>query len=378
MKRLFIFFIFIAAFGFLTGALPAKAEINSRLADIQALREKIEQIQSQISQLAARLDSLEPRLAFGLESGSVKALQTFLRDQGFYPESLITGYFGPLTRKALKRFQSAYNLPLTGQFDFLTRFKINQVKSLIDSARAGQSSQLLGVPNLSFKKAVQPPTLKIEPQPRYDLPAISAAIVKSVNQARIKNNRVFLIQDNKLAKVAEKFSKELAAENKPLVDPQKPCAYPILHHQGFKFGFDVGERLKNSGINYQLAGENLVLFRLEKRLGYLYRPQEISNAAVVCPEVEPLGVSHQSSRAESRRVIKQAIIDRTDILSKVPAVEWAEKSWFSEKEIANEAFNLWWGSKEHKENILNNRFRKTGIGGAVVKDFIIFTQVFSD
>lgn len=54
-------------------------------------------------------------LAFGSTGDDVRALQTMLaRDLSIYPEGLITGYFGALTRRAVQRFQCAYNIVCSG------------------------------------------------------------------------------------------------------------------------------------------------------------------------------------------------------------------------------------------------------------------------
>ncbi len=55
-------------------------------------------------------------LTFGMSGNDVKKLQSFLSsDKTIYPEGLITGYFGPATRRAVKRFQSIYNLATPAQ-----------------------------------------------------------------------------------------------------------------------------------------------------------------------------------------------------------------------------------------------------------------------
>ncbi|MBI3589288.1 MAG: peptidoglycan-binding protein [Candidatus Liptonbacteria bacterium] len=64
----------------------------------------------------------ERDLAVGQSGSDVLALQQFLIDQNFYPEKLLTGYFGELTRQALIRFQQAQNItPAQGYFGPVTR-----------------------------------------------------------------------------------------------------------------------------------------------------------------------------------------------------------------------------------------------------------------
>ncbi|MFZ5364652.1 MAG: peptidoglycan-binding protein [Patescibacteria group bacterium] len=59
----------------------------------------------------------------------VKHLQDFLRAQGkdIYPEGLVTGYFGPATSAAVKKFQSANKIKQTGICDDLTKKIINDI-----------------------------------------------------------------------------------------------------------------------------------------------------------------------------------------------------------------------------------------------------------
>ncbi len=84
----------------------------------------------------------ERNLRFGMRGEDVKCLQQFLKSQGpeIYPEGLVTGYFGPLTFSAVKRFQQKYWQEIlapwgltkdqpTGFVGPTTRAKINQLLS---------------------------------------------------------------------------------------------------------------------------------------------------------------------------------------------------------------------------------------------------------
>ncbi len=69
-------------------------------------------------------------LSLGSKGDDVSALQEFLRNNGYYPESLVTGYLGPATVKAIKRFQEQNNIAKSGQagygnFGPATRGKVN-------------------------------------------------------------------------------------------------------------------------------------------------------------------------------------------------------------------------------------------------------------
>lgn len=71
-------------------------------------------------------------LTLGSKGDDVSALQEFLKNNGYYPEGLVTGYMGPATVKAIKRFQEQNGVAKTGQagygnFGPATRAKINSL-----------------------------------------------------------------------------------------------------------------------------------------------------------------------------------------------------------------------------------------------------------
>lgn len=80
------------------------------------------------------------QLGFGATGQEVRNLQTFLAsDPSIYPQGLVTGYFGPLTRSAVMNFQSVYGISQVGRVGPQTLAKIN---SLI--ASGGYGSDLSG------------------------------------------------------------------------------------------------------------------------------------------------------------------------------------------------------------------------------------------
>ena len=73
-----------------------------------------------------------------MEGDDVRRLQTFLAgDSAIYPEGKITGYYGALTVKAVRRFQEKYGLASVGRVGPQTLAKLN---SLSSPAGGGSSS----------------------------------------------------------------------------------------------------------------------------------------------------------------------------------------------------------------------------------------------
>jgi len=65
------------------------------------------------------------------QNKQVEHLQVLLASEAsLYPRGLITGYFGPLTENAVKRFQKRYNLPKTGVADQETLKKLEKLASI--------------------------------------------------------------------------------------------------------------------------------------------------------------------------------------------------------------------------------------------------------
>lgn len=68
---------------------------------------------------------LKRDLKRGMDGEDVVILQQFLENAGAYPEGLVTGYFGPLTLKALQTFQKQQNIdPPSGYLGSVTRHRI--------------------------------------------------------------------------------------------------------------------------------------------------------------------------------------------------------------------------------------------------------------
>jgi peptidoglycan hydrolase-like protein with peptidoglycan-binding domain len=68
------------------------------------------------------------QLDVGTKGDDVALLQTILADHdSVYPEKLVTGYFGMLTKAAVSRFQQKYGLAAVGRVGPLTLRKLNEL-----------------------------------------------------------------------------------------------------------------------------------------------------------------------------------------------------------------------------------------------------------
>jgi len=74
----------------------------------------------------ASAETLYRQLQLGMSGGDVSTLQIFLaKDATIYPQGLVTGYFGFLTKSAVSNFQSRNGLETVGRVGPLTMALIN-------------------------------------------------------------------------------------------------------------------------------------------------------------------------------------------------------------------------------------------------------------
>lgn len=78
--------------------------------------------------VASAFTQLTSQMGIGATGANVTNLQDFLAsNSSIYPERLVTGYFGPLTRSAVTRFQTAFGISPVGRVGPITMAKINSL-----------------------------------------------------------------------------------------------------------------------------------------------------------------------------------------------------------------------------------------------------------
>lgn len=88
----------------------------------------------------ALLGAAGSSIGIGATGADVVALQTFLKQEGYFNYPDITGYFGPITSAALSAFQKATDLPATGVDDAATQAVIAGAAGATTPTSVQQSS----------------------------------------------------------------------------------------------------------------------------------------------------------------------------------------------------------------------------------------------
>ena len=110
------------------------AQTTDVVSIVASLKEQIKQLQVQIAALMQQTQELKAEiiltrnLARGERGDDVSALQEMLaRDKQIYPEGQVTGFFGPLTEKAIRRFQEKHGIEALGLVGPKTRAKFHEL-----------------------------------------------------------------------------------------------------------------------------------------------------------------------------------------------------------------------------------------------------------
>lgn len=133
MKKITSAFIALAivASPLLASADTTSSQVQAMLAQIQALQTQIQALrtaQSQVASTSANIGNtlnIMRDLRQGMSGDDVKALQAILASDPTIYQGAITGFYGSLTKEAVKKFQKKYGLPILGTVSSSTIKKLH-------------------------------------------------------------------------------------------------------------------------------------------------------------------------------------------------------------------------------------------------------------
>lgn len=109
----------------------SRAQETSLANQIAALLQQVQSLQAQLAALQGELEDiiqLTRTLSLGVSGDDITELQQLLaEDPDLYPEGLVTGYFGPLTERAVRRFQERFGIDQVGIVGPITRSTLNKL-----------------------------------------------------------------------------------------------------------------------------------------------------------------------------------------------------------------------------------------------------------
>lgn len=113
-------------------------ELRNEILRISAL---IAQVKAELVKLTGGVGILNTNLSYNDESDDVKLLQTWLaKDPEVYPEGIVSGWFGPLTKAAVIRFQEKYTDEILSFWELTegTSFVGSTTRAKLNSLYSGQ------------------------------------------------------------------------------------------------------------------------------------------------------------------------------------------------------------------------------------------------
>ena len=206
----------IACSLFLASVMPGfagAATLDENLKTIQDLTAKIKALQDQIlglktqqqqlatSSNAAALEILDT-LKQGSEGDQVKILQTLLAlDTAVYPEGMITGYYGPATRRAIERLQRKNGLEAVGFAGPRTRSLLNKMLKeqfkVVEDLEDELEDDVLEQVQAAIA-SVTLPALPSDPCAIPGIPTQSGPIIQRDGKVKIiQTGNVFIYKDGK-------------------------------------------------------------------------------------------------------------------------------------------------------------------------------------
>lgn len=119
----------VPAFAETTVSASATVQMQTMLQQIKELQDKLAELTKKRGETTVELKeaiAVAAELRAGMTSEEVKALQEILAaDPDIYPEGIVSGFYGPLTAKAVAKFQKKHGIEGEASVGMKTRARLN-------------------------------------------------------------------------------------------------------------------------------------------------------------------------------------------------------------------------------------------------------------
>lgn len=367
MKRIVLTLLVALLFFAPSPALAASRE--ELLAHIQRLQKIVLQLTEELHEKIFNENKnfrFERNLTIGSRGNDVSRLQTFLsKNTQFYPEGLITGYYGEMTDRAIGRLKNEYQIT-ESNFGVETRKTLNQLfqeKSTFVVSTSGFALSPVQSEESRPTQSVVDNTESIRTS------TVARNIHIAINQIRVKNNLNALDWDDELSRVALSHSLDQSRDNKELTDPSLLCQYPTIRHEGFESGFGVRDRVMSALIDFRSVGENIAMIPGIKSRSYTFGFDE---TAPECPRRDVKEINS----IRDKEAYGESLEALLSLARNVRDVTFVRTTRYTEEEIIDLAINGWMNSPGHRENILYKDYTHGGIGVVKINEYYIITHNF--
>jgi uncharacterized protein YkwD len=342
----------------------------------QELLAQIERLQELVLKLTAELHEkifnenkdfrFERNLTIGSRGSDVERLQTFLsKNTQFYPEALVTGYYGEMTNRAIGRLKTEYQITenFFGEKTRETLNKLFQEKSTFVVSTSGFAMSTIQLNEYDRRQA------ETENAEKISTNEIARDVHIAINQIRTKNNLNALDWDDELAQVARSHSLDQSRDNRNLTDPSLLCQYPTIRHEGFETGFGVRDRVIYASIDFKSVGENIAMIPAIKSRSYTFGFDE---EAPKCPSRDLIGINSLKDMDEYKASLGALLEKARD----VQQVTFVRETKHNKDEIVELAVDGWMNSPGHRQNVLYESYTHGGIGVVRINEYYIITHNF--
>lgn len=367
MKRLVVIFVFLIPVLFASAPVGAYAQSSDSFEEMkEILQDRIEDLKRELATLANKLvDKRQERfkeaefsrtLTIGTRGEDVRTLQEFLANYTqFYPEKLVTGYFGPLTQAAIERFKAEYDIQEAGFGE--------EAQHTLRELFASRETFVTSIPPefLSFSEEDD------SDSEEFDIERLARDIHEEINEIRAEEGLPELTWSEELSDVARSHSRDQTRDNALTTEEEYICQYPIIRHEGFENGFVVRDRVENAGIEYRAVGENIAMVPLVKSRTYSYDDEDI-----VCPAKDIAPIESPEDEDEYLASLKEF----EETIRDVGTVTFLKHELYERGAIIDLAVEGWMDSEGHRENILLEDYSRGGIGIERINNYLIITHNF--